>query len=74
MLYFTKKGEYVKEIKIAGPGGRLVEPWGDQFVGRTFMKENGKLYHGILYRLYKVLFDKNMILLRSNKTLLDKNM
>ena len=28
VLYFTKQGEYVKEIRIAESGGRLVEPLG----------------------------------------------
>ncbi|MGD2091237.1 MAG: hypothetical protein PVH61_33990 [Candidatus Aminicenantes bacterium] len=54
VLYFTKQGEYVKEIKIAESGGRLVEPLGNQFVGKTFKNENGKLYHGI------ALYDANL--------------
>ncbi|MFC2146568.1 hypothetical protein ACFLRT_04315 [Acidobacteriota bacterium] len=56
VLYFTKEGEYVKEIRIAESGGRLLEPLGNQLVGRTFKNEDGKLYHGIA--LYDASLEK----------------
>jgi hypothetical protein len=54
VLYFTKDGEYVKEYRIAETGGRMVEPLGNQFVGKTFNNKKGVLYHGV------AIYDANL--------------
>ena len=56
VLYFTKDGEYVREYKIAGTGGRMVEPLGNQFVGKTFHNKEGVIYHGVA--IYDANLDK----------------
>jgi hypothetical protein len=54
VLYFTKDGNYVKEYKIAETGGRMVEPLGNQFVGKTFHNKEGVIYHGV------AIYDANL--------------
>jgi len=59
MSYFTKAGEYVKEIKIPGTVGRWFEALKDKFIGRKFSwDKNQEKYHHIL------MYDSNFKLIK----------
>jgi len=50
ILYFSKAGEFVKEIRTE-KAGRWLNPFGDLFVGKTYVrgkKGDDKLYHGVV--------------------------
>jgi len=53
LIYFTKDGNFVKEIKTA-PAGRWLSPFGELFVGKKYIREKDGLYHGI------ALYDSNI--------------
>jgi len=47
--YFTKEGEYVKEIKILGTVGRWFGALKDKFIGRKFTRDETEVkYHQVL--------------------------
>jgi len=48
LVYFTKNGEYIKELKTAGKKGRWFVPFNDLFVAKRYIREEDKkLYHTI---------------------------
>lgn len=48
IVYFTKQGVFVKEIKTAGKKGRWFVPFGDGFAAKRYIRETGKkLYHTV---------------------------
>jgi hypothetical protein len=59
MSYFTKDGEYVKEIKIPGTVGRWFGALKDKFIGRKFSRDKNHVkYHHIL------MYDSNFKLIK----------
>lgn len=46
LIYYTKEGEFVKEIKTT-PRVRGLSPFGEFFVGKKFLREKDALYHGV---------------------------
>ena len=59
MSYFTRDGEYVKEIKIPGTVGRWFGALKDKFIGRKFSRDKNQVkYHLIL------MYDSNFKLIK----------
>lgn len=57
--YFTKDGEYLREIKIPGTVGRWFGALNDKFIGRKFSRDkNHEKYHHIL------MYDSNFQLIK----------
>lgn len=53
VIYFSKDGEFIKEVKTEGVG-RFLAPMGKLFVGKTYITEKDGLYHGV------VIYDANL--------------
>lgn len=53
VIYFSKDGDFVKEIKTEAVG-RWIAPLGELYVGKTYIREPDALYHGI------VIYDSNL--------------
>jgi hypothetical protein len=53
ILYFSKDGKYIKEIRIA-KAGRWLTPFGSMFIGKKYIHEPDGLYHAV------VLYDSNL--------------